>query len=98
MQENWDSGGDASQDASSNDVSPEYSPITSGPVHDWEEERSTEFFDDGTMTYFWGQMNTFCGILRQQDAKGCQKARIGSTLHIRNVYYISKKMHDDDIN
>lgn len=53
LPENWDSGGDISPDVSSNEVSQENSPITSGPVHDWEEERTTEFFDDGTMTYFW---------------------------------------------
>nr|XP_027237715.1 phosphatidylserine synthase 2-like [Penaeus vannamei] len=43
-------------DSSSNDLSsPELSPITTGPVHDWEGERTAEkdFFDDGTMTYFW---------------------------------------------
>nr|XP_045618710.1 phosphatidylserine synthase 2-like isoform X3 [Procambarus clarkii] len=47
---------DFSRDVSSNDLSgPEHSPVTSGPVHDWEAEKTTEtdFFDDGTMTYFW---------------------------------------------
>lgn len=50
-----DDGGGAF-DSSSNDLSsPELSPITTGPVHDWEGERTAEkdFFDDGTMTYFW---------------------------------------------
>ena len=29
--------------------------IENCPVHDWESENTTEkeFFDDGTMTYFW---------------------------------------------
>ncbi|XP_071551653.1 phosphatidylserine synthase 2-like isoform X2 [Panulirus ornatus] len=48
--------GEISHDALSSDVSsPEISPVTSGPVHDWEGERTAErdFFDDGTMTYFW---------------------------------------------
>lgn len=49
-------GGEISHDVLSNDMSsPELSPVMSGPVHDWEGERTAErdFFDDGTMTYFW---------------------------------------------
>lgn len=34
---------------------PDPSLLRNGPVHDWKSEKTTEkdFFDDGTMTYFW---------------------------------------------
>lgn len=34
---------------------PDPSLLRNSPVHDWKSENTTEkdFFDDGTMTYFW---------------------------------------------